>query len=96
MLSDPGGPGLAGLGSESAIDVNLKAARRFKQVCRAATPRACKSIASEKTSNKYLRYYSAMDSEAHEDDFLLSRRSPARLGRRKFSLRTKNYFGSEG
>jgi hypothetical protein len=34
-------------------------------LCQAATPRAYKRVASEKTSNKYLRYYSAM--EAHED-----------------------------
>ncbi len=61
-------PGLAGPGSESAIDV--KAARRFAE--QAATPRAYMGSAGEKTSNKYLRYYSAMEPEAHAEDSLLS------------------------
>ncbi len=79
MLSDPGGPGLAGLGSESAI--HAKAARRFKFAelqhrAPIMMTRIGLSVASdsEKTSNlnKYLpsRYYSAM--EAHEDNSLLS------------------------
>ncbi len=71
MLADPGGPGLAGLGSESAIDVKA-AARRGSALCGAATPRAYKGAASEKTvtSNKNLRYYSAM--EAHAEDHELT------------------------
>ncbi len=62
MLADPGGQGLAGLGSESAIDV--KAAWRFK--CRVASATQYKGAAadaarnSEKGSNEYLQYYSAM------------------------------------
>jgi hypothetical protein len=59
VLAHPGGPGLAGLISESAIGV--KAARRFAEL--QPWPRASKGAAAgEKTSNKYLRYYSAMDS----------------------------------
>ncbi len=64
MLADPGGQGLAGLGSKSAIDV--KAAWRFKCRVASATPCAYKGAAaeaarnSEKGSNKYLQYYSAM------------------------------------
>ena len=38
-------------------------------LCRAATPRAYKGAAGEKTNNKYLRYYPAM---AAPEDSLLS------------------------
>jgi hypothetical protein len=65
VLADPGGPGLAGLGSESVKDI--KAARRFAELQRRAPIRGA---ASEKTSNKYLRYYSAMEPEANEDSLL--------------------------